>query len=35
VAGLGLSESKSIGFLQKPYRPPVLAKVVRECLDAA
>ena len=34
TAALDFSSGPSTTFLQKPYRPPQLAKVVRECLDA-
>ena len=34
VAGPEIAENKSSRFLQKPYRPALLAKAVRDCLDA-
>lgn len=34
VAGMDFDAAKGTAFLQKPYRPPMLAKTVRDCLDA-
>ncbi|MBI5386644.1 MAG: response regulator [Verrucomicrobia bacterium] len=34
VSGMDFGAGARTAFLQKPYRPPVLAKTVRACLDA-
>ena len=34
TAALDLATGPSTSFLQKPYRPPQLARAVRQCLDA-
>jgi CheY-like chemotaxis protein len=33
LAGRGLGGQSDFHFLQKPYRPEILAKTIRECLD--
>jgi len=34
IPGVDFSRAKDVSFLQKPFRPRVLARVVRDCLDA-
>lgn len=34
LPGMDIASEKGTAFLQKPYRPPLLAKTVRSCLDA-
>ena len=33
IPGVDFSKARDVTFLQKPYRPRVLARVVRDCLD--
>jgi PAS domain S-box-containing protein len=33
LPGVDFTQTKDMAFLQKPYRPRVLARVVRDCLD--